>query len=88
MDHQASVLPMLVSSVHAAPLSVEVQMKPPLSPAASFVPSSEDEMDLHAILPGSVVSSVHATPLSVEVQILPPIAASFVPSPEDVMENQ
>ena len=65
-------------------------MLPPEATAASFVPSSEDVMDLHFLATPVLVTSVHAAPLLADVQMLPVLttAASFVPSSEDVMENQ
>jgi len=69
METQYLVLPVLVTSVHAAPLSVEVQMLPPSTTAASFVPSPEDVMENQFNL--VLVTSVHAAPLSAEVQMLP-----------------
>ena len=44
MANQAFVLPTDVSSVHVAPESVDVQMCPLVTVAASLVPSLEDVM--------------------------------------------
>jgi len=60
MEIQYLVLPVLVTSVHAAPLSAEVQMLPPLTTAASFVPSPEDVMERHFLVPPVLVTSVNS----------------------------
>ena len=77
-----------------APESVEVQMFPNETAAASLVPSLEEVMESHCfLLPGDAVFSVHVAPESVEVQTLPPLfpdttAASLVPSSDEAMELQ
>ena len=70
----------------------KVQMFPPLTTAASLVPSLEDAMLCHcSILRPKEVSSVQVAPESVEVKMFPPefwfkaTAASLVPSLENAM---
>ena len=58
MANQAFVLPTDVSSVHVAPESVDVQMCPLVTVAASLVPSLEDVMSYHCLVLPTVVSSV------------------------------
>ena len=60
-----------VFSVHVAPESVEVQMFPWKTTAASLVPSLDEAMDCQ-LLPPVEVFSVHVAPESVEVQMFPP----------------
>jgi hypothetical protein len=73
MDFQSRVLPVLVTSVHVEPLSVEVQMLPgPSATAASLAPSLDDVMQFQLRALPVLVTSVHVKPLSVEVQMLPP----------------
>ena len=52
--------------VQLAPESVEVQMLPPLTTAASFVPSDDEVMETHLREPGAVCA-VQLTPESIEV---------------------
>ena len=58
-------------AVQVTPESVEVQMLPPLTTAASFVPS-DDEAMVHQLREPAAVRAVQFTPESVEVQMLPP----------------
>ena len=58
MANQAFVLPTDVSSVHVAPESVDVQMFPLVTVAASLVPSLEDVMSYHCLVLPTEVSSV------------------------------
>ena len=70
--------------VHVAPESVDVQMFPPETVAASLVPSLDDVMNLQFCGPSL---DVHVSPESVDVQMFPPmtVTASLVPSLDDVM---
>ena len=94
MKFHCCVLPTEVSSVHVAPKSVEVQMLPNETLAASLLPCLDEVMELHCLLlPGDAVFSVHVAPEFVEVQMFPPAfpdttAASLIPSNEEVMELQ
>ena len=76
-----------VFSVQVAPESVEVQIPPPSSVAASLDPSLEDVMLTQLFVLPTDVSSVQVAPELAEVQIFPRLttAASLVPSLEDVM---
>ena len=62
-------------------------MFPPLTVAASLVPSLEDVMPRQSC---EVAREVQFAPESVEVQMFPPltVAASLVPSLEEVMSYQ
>ena len=71
MDFQCFALPMKVYSVHESPESVEVQMFPPQTTAASLVPSLDEVMELHCFPLPVELFSVHVAPESVEVQIFP-----------------
>ena len=89
MEYHASVLPTEVSSVHVAPLSVETQIFPLYTVAASLLPSAEDATRVHASeLP--TTCSVHVAPLSVEVHIFSQFetATSLVPSAEEAIPYQ
>ena len=72
---------------HVLPLSSDVQMLPPNTTTASFVPSALEVMLLQFCGDPTEVSSTQVAPLSVEVQMLPPntTTASFVPSALEVM---
>ena len=50
MDFQFFVPPTELSSVHVAPESVEVQMFPLLTTAASLVPSLDEVMDRQQVI--------------------------------------
>ena len=58
MPCQPFVLPTEVSSVQVAPESVEVQMFPSKTVAASLVPSLEEVMPIHSFVFPTEVSSV------------------------------
>jgi hypothetical protein len=79
-----------MTSVQVAPESVEVQMFPSKTMAASLVPSLEDVMQNQYFVLPTEVSSVQVAQELVEVQMFPPltVAASLVPSLEDVMPSQ
>ena len=65
--------PMSETSVQVAPESLEVQMFSPISaPAASFAPSLEKVMLVHAFVLQKEVTLVHVAPESVEVHIFVP----------------
>ena len=70
-----------------APLLLEVHMLPPLTAAASFVPSAEEVIPRQFLVAPTEASSVQVAPLSLEVHMLPghTVAASFVPSAEEVI---
>jgi hypothetical protein len=89
MDHHFFLLPVLVTSVHVELLSMEVQILPPLTTAASLSPSLDDVMDVHLVA-WTLVTCVHVKPLSVEVNGKPKSvpATSLAPSLDDVMEFQ
>ena len=55
-----------------APASVDVQMLPLQTTAASLVPSLDEVMELQSFALPVDVFSVHVAPESVEVQIFPP----------------
>ena len=61
-----------VFSVHVAPESVEVQMFPWKTTAASLVPSLDEAMDCQLLPLPVEVFSVHVAPESVEAQMFPP----------------
>ena len=71
MPRHSFVLPTEVSSIQVAPESVEVQMFPPKTVAASLVPSLEDVMSYQSFVLPTEVSSVQVAPESVEVQMFP-----------------
>ena len=87
------VLSVGLTSVHVAPEFADVQMCPPLTVAASLVPSLDDVMSnqaraLAADWPSDHVSLfVHVPQESADVQMYPlsATAASLVPSLDDVM---
>jgi hypothetical protein len=58
-----------LSSVQVAPESVDNQIVPPEAPAASFVPSLEEVMQIQFCV---TFTEVQVTPESVEVQMFPP----------------
>jgi hypothetical protein len=82
---QSFVLVMEVTSVHVAPESVDVQMFPCQTVAASLVPSFEIVIPCQALV---LPTSVHVAPESVDVQIFPcqTVAASLVPSLDDAIK--
>jgi len=59
MEYHCFPLPVEVTSVHVAPESVEVQMFPDETTAASFVPSLDEVMEYQALVLPTEVSSVH-----------------------------
>ena len=71
IERQYLPLPVEVSSVHVAPESVEVQMFPTSTVAASLVPSLDEVMDCQLLPLPVEVFSVHVAPESVEVQMFP-----------------
>ena len=62
-------------------------MFPPLTTAASFVPSLEDVIPNQSRCPPPMTCSIHVTPESVEVKMFPPLttAATIFPSLEEVI---
>ena len=63
-------------------------MYPPSTQAASFIPSEDEVIALHGLLPAPVLS-VHVAPPSVDVTMgPPPQAASVVPSEDEVISLQ
>ena len=85
--HPSPLVVLPSSHCSEIPPEAEVYIWPPLTTAASFVPSEEKVMEFQVLL---LSRAVHVTPLSVEVYIWPPYttAASFVPSEEEVMKCQ
>ena len=80
-----------VLSVHVPPESVDVQMFPPLTTAASFVPSLLEAMPRQFLGEGGCRNrSVQDSPESVDVHGLPPLAtaAGFVPSLLEAIPSQ
>ena len=77
----------LALDVHVSPESVDVQMYPPKTVAASLVPSLDVVIPLQFCV---LALDVHVSPESVDVQMFPPetVAASLVPSLDDVMSYQ
>ena len=65
---------------------VMVQMLPPFTIAASFVPFAEEVISHQFFVAPTDVSSVQFAPLLLDVHMLPPhtVAASFIPSAEEV----
>ena len=63
--------PRCPQSVHVAPESVEVQMFPLLTTAASLAPSLDEVMETQPLVLPTEVFSVHVAPESVEVQMFP-----------------
>jgi len=63
---------MPVHSVHDCPESVDVQMPPPSTTAASFTPSLHDVISCHFLAVPRTDLSVHDCPESQDVQMLPP----------------
>ena len=61
-------------------------MPPPLTTAASFVPSDEDVID-HQFNDGADVEDHDVPPLVLMYMPFPSTAASFKPSDEDVIQN-
>ena len=70
ISYQLMVEPMDVSSVHVAPESLDVQMLPYSTNAASLDPSLLEVIPIHLAEPADV-SSVHVAPESLDVQMLP-----------------
>ena len=78
--------------IQFAPESVEVQMFPPQTTAASLVPSLEEVMPYQVFVTPTPAGSrsVQVAPESLEVQMFPTYstAASLVPSLEEVIQCQ
>jgi hypothetical protein len=76
-----------LTSVQFAPESIDVQMFPPKTTAASLVPSLDDVIPLQFCV---LALGYQFSPESVDVQMFPPltVAASLVPSLDDVMSRQ
>ena len=94
MDLKFRDVPTPVLSVQVAPESIEVQIWPKSTTAASLLPSSEEVIDLQDLIVDiPVVPPLRCTqlvPESAEVQISPPstTAASLLPSAEAVTDAQ
>ena len=92
MPYHSCVLSVGLCSIHVAPESVDIQMFPCVTAAASLVPSLDDVMPNHrcVLAVHSCVVGVHVSPESVDVQMWPllTVAASLVPSLDDVISLQ
>ena len=58
--------PGILAFVHVVPLSVEMNMPPPVSQAANFEPSDDDETPDQPVAVGILLTTDHVTPESVD----------------------
>ena len=81
---------MLAVEVQLSPESVDVQMFPLRTTAASLVPSLEEAMLYQLCVLGTLILWIQLAPESVDVQMSPSVttAASLVPSLEEAMPVQ